>query len=76
MKYKCISCGAEWSDSKIDGVSDGEFSHGFCKECVREKLAPYVRRRQLSEGFFDCFGRAEKYCDQLNCKYRDICLKE
>jgi hypothetical protein len=37
---------------------------------------PTIRRKQLREGFFDCFGRASCYCDQSGCKYRNVCLQE
>jgi len=33
-----------------------------------------IRAIQLAEGNFDCFGRADGYCDQLNCLFRKDCL--
>jgi hypothetical protein len=35
-----------------------------------------IRDRQLSEGNFDCYGKAEQgYCDRGNCLYKDECLE-
>jgi hypothetical protein len=34
-----------------------------------------IRRVQKAEGNFDCFGTAKDYCDQMNCCFRDDCLK-
>jgi len=34
-----------------------------------------VRLAQRSEGYFDCFGRADQgYCDQGDCAYHAECL--
>ena len=33
-----------------------------------------IRAIQLAEGNFDCFGRADGHCDQLNCLFRKDCL--
>ena len=33
-----------------------------------------IRSIQRSEGNPDCFGRAEDYCDQLDCSWRPYCL--
>ncbi len=71
MKYQCIRC------KKIWGMGDEEeyFSHGLCKSCARILLMHTVRKKQLREGNFDCFGRATNFCDQYECKYRSVCLK-
>ncbi|HEC15387.1 MAG TPA: SAP domain-containing protein [Sedimenticola sp.] len=38
--------------------------------------AALVRAIQLNEGNFDCFGSAtNRECDQLNCLWREDCLK-
>ncbi|WP_461209573.1 hypothetical protein [Desulfocurvus sp. DL9XJH121] len=38
-------------------------------------LVEEVRQRQIMEGNFDCFGRAQSgFCDQANCFYRQECL--
>jgi hypothetical protein len=35
-----------------------------------------IRAIQRAEGNFDCFARAGAgYCDQLNCLFRDECLR-
>jgi len=38
------------------------------------RKADLIRAIQLSEGNFDCFGKAEDYCDQLSCLFRKDCL--
>jgi hypothetical protein len=37
--------------------------------------AELIRRIQKAEGNFDCFGTAKDYCDQLDCCFRDDCLR-
>jgi len=71
MKFQCIECKTIWGagNEKME-----LYSHGLCKDCARELLIPTVRRKQIKEGNFDCFGKARSYCDQLMCKYRLICV--
>jgi hypothetical protein len=38
------------------------------------RKAELIRTIQLAEGNFDCFGRADGYCDQPNCLFRKDCL--
>ncbi len=71
MKYQCIRCLVTWGEG--DPEQDG-YSHGLCSLCLRDALTPIYRKRQLSEGNFDCFGKAFDYCDQCLCKYREVCL--
>jgi len=33
-----------------------------------------IRSIQRSEGNPDCFGKAENYCDRLDCAWRSYCL--
>ncbi|MDD3950393.1 MAG: hypothetical protein PHW59_04600 [Desulfobacterales bacterium] len=35
-----------------------------------------IREIQRKEGNFDCFGRAETYCDQTACAFRALCFQE
>ena len=37
--------------------------------------AELIRRIQKAEGSFDCFGTAKGYCDQLQCCFRQDCLR-
>jgi hypothetical protein len=37
--------------------------------------AELIRRIQKAEGNFDCFGTAKGYCDQLQCCFRQECLR-
>ena len=39
------------------------------------RKADLIRAIQLAEGNFDCFGKAEDYCDQLSCLFRKDCLR-
>jgi len=73
--YACIKCNKTWT------IDDGEDfdpipSGSLCELCLRECLVPLYRKRQLREGSFDCFGKAEYYCDQDMCKYKRLCVKE
>lgn len=70
MMYQCIKCGKTWGAG--DPETDG-YSHGLCMDCLKEALTPLYRRRQASEGNFDCFGKSDGFCDQGTCKYRQIC---
>ena len=73
MLYQCINCQLIWGTQTEN--FDGYYSHGVCIDCLRVKLIPIYRKRQLEEGNFDCFARSNShFCDQHNCLYRKICL--
>ena len=72
--YACIKCTKRWMVD--DGYFDPVPSGSLCQSCLRECLIPLFRKRQLREGSFDCFGKAEYHCDQDGCKYRWLCVKE
>ena len=38
--------------------------------------AELIREIQRKEGNFDCFGRAQGFCDQESCSFRPACLNE
>jgi hypothetical protein len=71
LKYQCIRCNNTWGEG--DPENDG-YSHGLCGLCLKEALIPLYRKRQAEEGHFDCFGRAQGFCDQSACMYREVCL--
>lgn len=71
MRYQCINCKKTWPNDIPD---NGDYSHGLCKECCQERLKNTIRIKQIEEGNFPCFGTADNYCDQAECKYRDLCL--
>ena len=73
--YVCIRCKKTWKIDNGDGDMDYAPSGSLCKPCLKERLTPLYRRRQLEEKHFDCFGKATDYCDQFQCKYRELCLK-
>lgn len=72
LKYQCINCKTTWGNLDSE---DPIMSHGVCFNCLKIKLTPIYRNRQLREGNPDCFGRAINYCDQQTCCYRETCLK-
>lgn len=74
MNYVCIKCKKMWMLD--DGDPDPSPSGSLCTPCLRESLIPLLRKKQLREGSFDCFGKAEYYCDQDKCKYRKLCVKQ
>ena len=39
------------------------------------RKAKMIKTIQSAEGNFDCFGTAISYCDQMNCLFREDCLK-
>jgi DNA-directed RNA polymerase subunit RPC12/RpoP len=70
--YLCIRCKKTW---RIDnGDIDDAPSGSLCKPCLKQSLAPLYRKRQSAERNFDCFAKATDYCDQHQCKYRELCL--
>lgn len=81
---QCLKCKRVWvtSDKKIpieimEQIKTNEYkelSHGFCKDCFMERCSHSIRKRQLNEGNFDCFGKAKDYCDQRDCTYMDVCV--
>jgi hypothetical protein len=74
MTYQCINCRTTWETHHHN--ADNLISHGLCGKCLKEALKPLYRKRQRREGHFDCFGKAECYCDQLKCMYRTVCLEQ
>jgi hypothetical protein len=41
-----------------------------------KKKSDLIREIQRAEGNFDCFGTADGYCDQQDCRFRSLCLGE
>ena len=44
------------------------------KVMVTAKKGDLIRQIQKAEGNFDCFDKAEDYCDQWDCCFREDCL--
>lgn len=44
------------------------------KVMATAKKSDLIRQIQKAEGNFDCFGKAEGYCDQWSCSFREDCL--
>ncbi len=74
LRVKCIECGADWEKDSEFPWGPEDFSSSLCKPCFRKAISSVIRKRQLNEGNFDCFGKAQRYCDQPECRYRSWCL--
>lgn len=71
----CIVCGKKWEVACSTPYKSNTPSSGLCDICQVRTVTPVIRRRQLKEGNFDCFGKAVGgFCDQSNCKYLLPCL--
>lgn len=44
------------------------------KVMATAKKSDLIWQIQKAEGNFECFGKAEDYCDQWNCCFRENCL--
>jgi hypothetical protein len=75
LRVKCIRCGKEWEKTAAFPWGPDDYSSSLCRTCFVKVVSPLIRKKQLSEGNFDCFGKAHAYCDQKMCKYRCWCLK-
>ena len=47
---------------------------GFGLKTGGVKKDDLIRAIQEAEGNFPCFGSAEDYCDQPDCRWREVCL--
>jgi len=59
-------------------VTIGKVSINTKKQCIENDfldITALIRSIQRVEGNFDCFLRAEEYCDQIDCCWRPYCLK-
>jgi hypothetical protein len=74
LRVKCIKCGMEWVKDAVFSWGPDDFTSSLCNACFKEVISPIIHRKQIREGNFDCFGKADTYCDQSVCKYRKWCL--
>jgi hypothetical protein len=70
-----MKCEKEWTKESIIPWGPDDFTSSLCDPCFREVIAPIIHRKQIKEGNFDCFGKAEAHCDQPDCRYREWCLR-
>jgi hypothetical protein len=75
LRVKCVKCGKEWQKESVISWGPDDISSSLCNACFREVISPIIRKKQLNEGNFDCFGTAGSYCDQSACKYKQWCLR-
>ena len=68
MTYICIKCRTIW----ISGDHTSEYSGGLCEVCTTD----YIRDRQKSQGFHDCFKKAIELCSRADCSYWLLCNRE
>ena len=74
LRVKCIKCGEEWQKDSVIRWESSDCSSSLCQPCFVEVISPLIHKKQLLEGNFDCFGKADNFCDQVECKYRQWCL--
>lgn len=74
MRVKCIRCGKEWEKLCAVKREFDDCSGSLCNACFVTVATPTIRRKQIKEGNFDCFGKADHFCDQFECKFRQWCL--
>jgi hypothetical protein len=74
LRVKCIKCHKEWEKASSIIWGPDDISSSLCDACFREVASPIIHKKQLKEGNFDCFAKADAYCDQFGCKYRQWCL--
>jgi hypothetical protein len=74
LRVKCIKCGREWKKDAVISWGPDDFTSSLCDPCFKEVISPIIHRKQLNEGNFDCFGKADTYCDQFGCKYIRYCF--
>jgi hypothetical protein len=74
LRVKCIKCGKEWKKDAAIPRSEKDISSSLCAACFVQVASPTIHKKQLREGNFDCFGKADDYCDQSECKYLQWCL--
>ena len=74
LRVKCVKCGKEWKKDTAMHWGPEDFTSSFCNDCFIVVASSVIRKKQLKEGNFDCFGKAGGYCDQFGCKYRRWCL--
>lgn len=65
MDYVCIKCGARWTN---EVAAEGP-SGGLCDEC----LVNYVRGKQRSRGYDECFRAKGCFCPKKECTYFKLC---
>lgn len=75
LRVKCIKCDQEWYKESSVSWGPEDFTSSLCDACFREVISPIIHKKQRKEGNFECFGKCTDYCDQLECKYRDWCLR-
>ena len=61
----CIKCRKIWVSGPITNHPSG----AICEDC----MTAWIRGKQVSQGYHDCFGRATEVCDRLECNYWMLC---
>ena len=75
LRVKCVKCGKEWEKASLISWGPDDISSSLCDPCFREVISPIIRKRQIKEGNFACFGEAGTDCEEPECKYRQWCLR-
>ena len=74
LRVQCIKCHKVWEKESEIPWGPEDFSSSLCNDCFVIAASPVIHKKQKNEGNFDCFGSAQDYCDQSECKYRKWCL--
>ena len=75
LRVKCVKCGKEWEKDSVIFWGPDDFSSSLCNVCFIEVISPIIHKKQRKEGNFDCFGKSQAHCDQIQCKYRQWCFR-
>ena len=67
MNYICIRCRKEW----VIGEPSDHPSGAMCEDCTID----YVRSKQKTAGYHDCYFRNEEECSKKECSYWSLCNK-
>ncbi len=75
LRVQCIRCDKQWEKACQRYWGADDLTSSLCDACFRKVISPIIRKKQLKQGSFDCFGKAALDCDQSGCKYRRWCLQ-
>ena len=73
MTVKCLKCSKTWVKGCAFPWSHTDVTASLCPKCFKPLMIEVIKRKQRKEGNFDCISSWNGWCDQLRCKYRDLC---
>jgi len=75
LRVKCVKCGTEWEKDSLISWGPEDISSSLCQSCFVEVISPIIHKKQLGEGNLACFGNGPGDCKEMECKYRQWCLR-